>query len=273
MTSKSRSIRKRIFVLGFLFQILCMSAAVHADNCPDDISNLPPHSCFLKGAVLAELSYKMPGRYHGEVSYRCPSQDTQFYDVFGGQPVLLHDIARDIYSHAKGCVEGTQRSGCVKEMDEGNGRAITKKMISRRVGGRRFREAHYRCTDSNADVNNLTMTIQWTRAQDELSLLIRMGVVVGEAIEYTEDLRLVQLNSDDRDEQEWVGIAGTNPFSSESFLTTIRALQGQSCLFDFALETAALFLQKEMRKPPTTVQFPWRYSRPLSGRNGLRIHR
>ena len=247
MTHKPRTrMWQRVFILGFLFQIFCISASVHAENCPDNIRDIPTHEYLLKGASLAKLSYKTPGMHIENISYQCPQGDNQSYDVFQ-QPVTLHDIEQHLSSHAEACVEGTRKNGCVKKVGQDSEREVAKTVLNRRVGSNRLKETHYRCTENNADLNNLTMTIQWVDAHDELSLLIRIGVVGASAIEYTEDLRLVQLDSGDWEEKRWMGIKGTDPFSSKSFLTTILALQGRSCLFDFALEVAASFFKEKCK--------------------------
>ena len=259
MTHKSRArMWQQIIILGLLLQTLSISAAVHTENCPDNISGTLTHEYILRGASLAELSYKTPGQYHRDILYQCPQGGAQSYAVFR-QPVILRDIEHDLYSHAKACVEGTyeddRRNGCVERVDRDSEREIGKTVLGRRIGGRRLRETHYRCTDSDTDLSNLTMTIQWVNAHDELSLLIRLGVLRLSKIEYTEDLRLVQLDSGDWKEERWTGTAGTGPPYSESFLTTVRALQGRSCLFDFALEIAASFFREKCEGHPQPTNF------------------
>ena len=261
MTRKSHTrVWQRFFSLGFLFQVLCISTSVHAEPCPSNISTIPTHDYFVRGASLAKLSYKTPGEYRESISYRCPPRNNQArqeydqsYDVFE-QDIILHDIEWHLYSHAKACVEGTKQNRCVKRADRGNGRSITRTALKRRVGGQRFKETHYRCTENDSVLNNLTLTIQWAQARGELSLLLRVGIVGISAIEYTEDLKLVKLESANGEEM-WKGVAGTNPFSSKSLLTSIRALQGRSCLFDFALEVAASFFNEKCKRYHNPTNF------------------
>ncbi len=254
---------RKIIILGCLFHALCISAAAHSENCPSPISDIHTHEYFLQGASLAALSYKTPGQYRMSLEYQCLQGDAQSYDVFG-QPVMLHDIEQELFYHAKACVEGnddegngddTEVRGCVKQADENNGREVKKEVLKRRIGGRRFEETHYRCTERNTDSSNFTMTMQWIEAHDEVSLLVRMGIVLVSAIEYTEDLRLIRLNSGDWKDEEWIGIAGTNPFSSQSFLTSILALQDRSCLLDLAVEVAGSFFKEKCENYPQSANF------------------
>ncbi len=250
MTRESRTVGwQQCALVGILLQMLCMSTGAYAQFCPDDVNSTLTHEYILKGASLAELSYNAPGVHNSTIVYRCPSGHSRTYEVFE-QSVVLHDIDLRIFSHARNCVEGTYdeegADSCVNIGAENNGRNVTRTVLQRRIGSRRFREVHYRCTDGNSNLNNLTLTLQWADTQDGLSLLTRLGILGIEAIEYTEDLRLVQSSSGEWDE-ETLAIRGTNPFGSQSFLTTVHALRGQSCLFDLALEITASFFGEECR--------------------------
>ena len=229
---------KSVFLILAIFCILGgTAAAVDAQqpdiSCPDEIGE-HSHTKLLEYAALAERAYDIPT---GRGTARSASDWTE--DCENDVPAQVedwdvHDLPEQYIHRAAHKLGKLDSEGRYYDVYTAVGTG--KKVIV--------------CSDSDP-LRSLAGTVQYAWRNDELALLTEIVLVSSEAFTDIEEIRAVELRSDNAQPSRLFGIQGTDVISlwgletsiprPRQVNTTIRQLMGESCIFDLMPEVAVEF--------------------------------
>lgn len=174
------------------------------------------HETILKNAILAELAYGGEGEANLNLQQACPMGTSSAED---GISIQIKRVPDFIVKQAMG-IFGNDRDLQIR-MDE---------------------EGRIRCGGQDRE-DRIAAAYEFAEINGRLSLLIRVAIVGVAEFSDMEELGVLLLTDDD--DNEIIGISGTDPGRFDQWSASVSELIGSSCAFDFSVEVAKGFFNYE----------------------------
>ena len=194
-------------------------------------SNSPPttHGTLLYYALLAKAAYQDLGDWKVELPDSCPAS---VRDILP-KVVAIASIPKRVLLQTK-----TEMERIANEC--GKSPPVIEFHAKAEDSFEDSSEDTVSCSRDTSAPARLAMSFRYVTGNNEMTLLGKTVIVIGNTIFETEELRMIDISGSDG-KGEIIGFQGTDFSKLDQLGTSVKALMENSCLFDFAAELSSRF--------------------------------